>query len=414
MQQYIGARYVTKIYENSQDPASAEWEANVNYEPLTMVTFNNGSYLSKKAVPASAGNPATATTYWVQTGFYNGQIASLQSQIDAINATLAAIPYNAKNFILVGDSWGTGEYADHGWAYYLENMLSDADQVYTACANGAGYSGYNGVQFIDQMQAIENSVTDPDAIQVVLVAGGLNDQTVAKATIKADIRSFVDYVENRYKNAIVVSVAINNEVGHTSTSTMTKDYINAWAEEEGYKNMYFFIDKTYSAPFSTFTNTNHLTNAGNEIIAKVLYGVLKGFDYKVPSAAYIGSTFTNNTLTGSDIDVTVSVRELEDALYVSIGSITINSFTPGGFLTSADFTTASTQIFPYCTLDRSHMALASAKVNGGDAVTFPVTFRMTGSNKITLDILNFNRGSSVTYTQLYIQDCSFVVPKEMY
>ena len=78
MRQYIGARYVTKIYENSQDPSTAEWEANVNYEPLTMVTYNNGSYISKKEVPGSVGNPAANTSYWVQTGFYNGQIADLQ------------------------------------------------------------------------------------------------------------------------------------------------------------------------------------------------------------------------------------------------------------------------------------------------------------------------------------------------
>lgn len=85
VRQYIGARYVTKIYENSLDPSSAEWEASVNYEPLTLVTYNNGSYLSKKTVPASVGDPASNPSYWVQTGFYNGQIASLQSQIDTIN-----------------------------------------------------------------------------------------------------------------------------------------------------------------------------------------------------------------------------------------------------------------------------------------------------------------------------------------
>lgn len=89
--QYIGARYVTKIYENSGDPSSAEWEASVNYEPLTMVTYNNGSYLSKKAVPASAGDPPSEPDYWVQTGFYNGQIAFLQSQIDAINLTIGNV-----------------------------------------------------------------------------------------------------------------------------------------------------------------------------------------------------------------------------------------------------------------------------------------------------------------------------------
>lgn len=87
IRQYVGARYVTKIYENSLDSSSAEWESNVTYEPLTMVTYNNSSYLSKKDVPANIGNPAQNPTYWVVTGAYNGQISSLQAQIDVINNT---------------------------------------------------------------------------------------------------------------------------------------------------------------------------------------------------------------------------------------------------------------------------------------------------------------------------------------
>lgn len=85
MNRYIGARYVIRIYENSLDPSSAEWEANINYEPITMVTYNYGSYLSKREVPANIGNPADNPTYWVQTGFYSGQIAQLEADIDAIN-----------------------------------------------------------------------------------------------------------------------------------------------------------------------------------------------------------------------------------------------------------------------------------------------------------------------------------------
>lgn len=84
IRQYIGARYVFKIYENSLDPSSAEWEASTTYEPLTIVTYNNSSYASKKDVPGSVGNPANNPEYWVETGAYNGQIAALQQQIDDI------------------------------------------------------------------------------------------------------------------------------------------------------------------------------------------------------------------------------------------------------------------------------------------------------------------------------------------
>ena len=82
--QYIGARYTIKVYENTVTPGSAEWQANVTYEPITLVTYNNSSYLSKKQVPASVGNPAANPDYWVITGNYNGQIASLQTQIGTL------------------------------------------------------------------------------------------------------------------------------------------------------------------------------------------------------------------------------------------------------------------------------------------------------------------------------------------
>lgn len=96
VRQYIGARYVTKIYENSLDQSSAEWEANVNYEPLVMVTYNNGSYLSKKEVPANIGDPASNPSYWVQTGFYNGQISYLQNEIDELKAYNTPQMFGAK------------------------------------------------------------------------------------------------------------------------------------------------------------------------------------------------------------------------------------------------------------------------------------------------------------------------------
>ena len=84
VRQYIGARYVIKVYENSLDQSSAEWEAGVTYEPLTLVTYNYSSYLSKKEVPRSVGDPASNPAYWVVTGAYNGQILTLQNEIDEI------------------------------------------------------------------------------------------------------------------------------------------------------------------------------------------------------------------------------------------------------------------------------------------------------------------------------------------
>ena len=81
--QYIGARYVPKFFENSSTNDST-WSANTIYEPLTLVTYNLNTYCSKKAVPASVGNPSQNGTYWVAISFTSEQVNELQEQISAI------------------------------------------------------------------------------------------------------------------------------------------------------------------------------------------------------------------------------------------------------------------------------------------------------------------------------------------
>lgn len=83
LHQYIGARYVPKFYENSL--GSAEWQSGVIYEPLTIVTYNNNSYTSKKAVPATVGDPSSNPEYWVATGVFNEQLSALSSAVSALS-----------------------------------------------------------------------------------------------------------------------------------------------------------------------------------------------------------------------------------------------------------------------------------------------------------------------------------------
>ena len=77
--QYIGARYVPKFYENPDE--SNNWKADVAYEPLTVVTYQDNSYTSKKPVPATVSDPASEPSYWVLTANYNAAIEALQEEI---------------------------------------------------------------------------------------------------------------------------------------------------------------------------------------------------------------------------------------------------------------------------------------------------------------------------------------------
>ena len=90
LHQYIGARYVPIYYQNSLDPTSTEWEPNVNYEALTVVTLpNQHSYISKKSVPDTIGSPALNAEYWLDTGSDNAYIHDLNERVDKISADIS-------------------------------------------------------------------------------------------------------------------------------------------------------------------------------------------------------------------------------------------------------------------------------------------------------------------------------------
>lgn len=73
--QYIGARYVPKF----ADPV--EWVKEKSYEALTIVTYLNNSYTSKKSVPVNT--EITDTNYWVITGNYNAQVEQYRQEVVA-------------------------------------------------------------------------------------------------------------------------------------------------------------------------------------------------------------------------------------------------------------------------------------------------------------------------------------------
>lgn len=90
VRQYIGARYVPKFYEGSN---GNEWNPNVEYEPLTIVTYFTNCYTSKKTVPASVGNPQENPDYWVVTGNYNAQVEAYRNEVSQLSDKFDSINF---------------------------------------------------------------------------------------------------------------------------------------------------------------------------------------------------------------------------------------------------------------------------------------------------------------------------------
>lgn len=232
VRQYIGARYVIKIYENSVDPASAEWEQG-NFDPLVLVTWQNGSYLSKKEVPGSVGNPADNPSYWVQTGFYNGQIASLQSQIDDINnnklpAVTSAIQtltkLHQRKFLFVGDSYGDNPAVPTTWGAEVAAALNlDSSQWDNLCRAAYNWCDLDNLGR-KYLREIQEYTGDKYAVTDIVIAAGINDTTATYEQIIAAMQEFSAYAKTNYPNAKIWCGWIGFGVSLMGTNNIYRAY----------------------------------------------------------------------------------------------------------------------------------------------------------------------------------------------
>lgn len=255
IREYIGARYVTKIYENSLDPSSAEWESGVTYEPLTMVTYLNSSYLSKRDVPGSVGDPASNPLYWVVTGAYNGQIAALQNQITAINTIIgdsnsgiikdvndlqtdvsslqaevnSITLSNKTEIILFGDSWA--DY-DHDQNNVRIPQILNAHfgcTVHNYAYGGTGFD-YTPNGYDEQITQFAADNIDNDTIKCIILVCGLNDyqRTTTKEQFTTMFQDWYDKLIAEVGNNIPIywfhNYGISNDLSLTNPTTFAIQY----------------------------------------------------------------------------------------------------------------------------------------------------------------------------------------------
>lgn len=159
---YIGERYVPKFI--------GIWDTTMSttYEALSIVQHNNDTYTSKRPVPT--GINILNTDYWVMTGNYNGQIASLNSRVTALENTILD-PLN-KKVILFGDSYMMGVGGNTNYDVELEIESLTGWDVKTYAEGGLGYIRTNGSgnKCIDMITAAIATETDRDTITDCVLA----------------------------------------------------------------------------------------------------------------------------------------------------------------------------------------------------------------------------------------------------
>jgi len=213
--QYIGARYVPKIFDNN---GSSEWISGIAYEALTIVTYLNNSFTSKKPVPSSVGNPADNSEYWVNSGDFSGAISSLtdivndtkeelENEMGAIDDKIVLLSraVNGKKILIIGDSVSDPNFAaiQPNWADHFEEVMTElgATVVNNSASSRCIVSGLP--DSVGGINDILSSITD--TYDTIIVELGVNDWSrgATTAQIQTAIANFATWLITHQQTAKV-------------------------------------------------------------------------------------------------------------------------------------------------------------------------------------------------------------------
>lgn len=198
--QYVGARYVPKLFDDGK--GGMEWQANTYYEPLTIVTYNNTSYISRGPVAASVGNPAVNGSYWAETGNYNAYIQSLVERIAGARAELEAVKdREKKTFVFIGDSYNAVP-ATSWVSYAMECMGIPEERYYNFSTPGGGIvrSGENGT-YIQVLNANLSSIQKKENVTNVVITTAYNDTGSTPQQLYDAMKELVGAIQSSFPYA---------------------------------------------------------------------------------------------------------------------------------------------------------------------------------------------------------------------
>lgn len=166
--QYVGARYVPKIM--------GEWDKNIPYEALSIVTYKGNSFTSKIPVPAKVD--IGDETYWVSTGTYNVQIEEYRKETleakQLANNTNADLQAFKKNQTNTNNEINNKIDSTTSALNKLKNAVFDGDtpSVITVAKNGGRFHTINeAITFAKKYCQRYNRVT-------ILICGGIYRESI--------------------------------------------------------------------------------------------------------------------------------------------------------------------------------------------------------------------------------------------
>lgn len=166
--QYVGARYVPKIM--------GEWDKNIPYEALSIVTYKGSSFTSKIPVPAKVD--IGDETYWVNTGNYNVQIEEYRKETleakQLANNTNTDLQTFKKNQTNTNNEINNKIDSTTSALNKLKNAVFDGDtpSVITVAKNGGRFHTINeAITFAKKYCSRTSRVT-------ILIYGGIYNESI--------------------------------------------------------------------------------------------------------------------------------------------------------------------------------------------------------------------------------------------
>lgn len=205
--EYIGMRYITKF----ADPI--QWDDTRQYEHMTVVQYQGGTYVSKQMVPI--GIPITDTRYWLYWADFNAQLEQYRREVQAFDGRITQAQSDATDAKDAAESaQGSADDAIAILAGYAEGdtVKADVAALQTAIGNvdtkiGALPEGETDVvSYVGGEVQIIN--TDLDGIDARI--DGINDTLVGfdpQNTVK-------DYVDSKFsgkKDMIVIGDSFTSD-----------------------------------------------------------------------------------------------------------------------------------------------------------------------------------------------------------
>lgn len=289
--QYVGARYVPKVM--------GVWNKALQYEALSIVTYQGNSFTSKIPVPPNID--ISNGTYWVNTGNYNAQVEAYRTETaqlktDLNNETTNRINADKDNILWIGDSYSVNY--NHKLPNGVRDMLN-AKNWYEYSKGGAGFAGaWGGASFNDLIEQAKNEMSDSQKqmIKYVYIVGGANDSSFDWTTLKPKVISTIKNARYCFPNArvcfIFASAAYDTYLDLlTKTRNISNDLIAPCIFAMPY---YYLTGEFYN------TDNLHFSESATNYIINVISNLLCGSSYvptitaNVAKACFVGWNTSNS------------------------------------------------------------------------------------------------------------------------